>query len=84
MIIMNAETTKRIREFSTDGKQSNSLLALMDWCEVTNLASVSEEQGQQFLDMLIAGEVKMPMVYDYKMLDFCCFCRKKYCDLCVF
>lgn len=57
---MSSETTRRIKAYSTDYEQTNSLLALMDWYGATNLRDITEEQGQEFLAMLENGRIRIP------------------------
>lgn len=57
---MTSETTAKIRRFSTDGRESNALEALMDWYGVTNLMHISEEIALNFLAKLENGEVRIP------------------------
>ena len=59
VIEMSSETTGKIREYSRDEEQADSLLALMDWYGVARLADISEEQGQEFLDKLRRGEIRI-------------------------
>ena len=57
---MSSETTRRIKAYSTDYEQTNSLLALMDWYGATNLRDITEEQGREFLAMLESGRIRIP------------------------
>lgn len=57
---MDTETTIEIRRFATDKEQTNSFLALMSYYGVTNLMSISEEQGKEFLAKLQSGEIRIP------------------------
>lgn len=59
VIEMSSETTGAIRAYARDEEQADSLLALMDWYGVTRLADISEEQGQEFLDKLRRGEIRI-------------------------
>lgn len=54
---MTSATTIAIRNYSTDEENSNALLALMNYFEVNNLASITEEMGQEFLGKLESGEI---------------------------
>lgn len=54
---MTSATTIAIRNYSTDEKNSNALIALMNYFEVNNLASITEEMGQEFLGKLESGEI---------------------------
>ena len=56
---MCSETTKKIKAFSTDAKQSNALLALLDYYDRPALINISEQEGLAFLAMLESGEVKV-------------------------
>lgn len=51
------KTTIAIRDFSTDVERANSLLLLMEHYGVSNLASITENQGQEFLNKLRSGEI---------------------------
>ena len=44
-----------IKSYSTDPKQADSLLALMDYYGKSNLMQISEEQALQFLEILKQG-----------------------------
>ena len=57
---MTSETTKAIKKYSTDYEDSNALLALMDYYDVTNLYDVSESMGLVFLKKLQDGEIRLP------------------------
>lgn len=59
MIMMCSETTRKIKEFSTDAKQSNALLALLDYYNRPALINISEQEGLAFLAMLESGEIKV-------------------------
>jgi hypothetical protein len=54
---MTSYTTKEIAKFSTDGEQSNALLALMDYYHKDCLMKISEEQALAFLEKLKNGEI---------------------------
>lgn len=54
---MTSYTTKEIAKFSTDGEQSNALLALMDYYHKDCLMKISEEQALAFLGKLKNGEI---------------------------
>ena len=56
---MTGETTEKIRKFSTDLRKSNSLEALMNYYNVTNLMRISEEQALNFLAKLENGEIRI-------------------------
>ena len=57
---MTSETTKAIKKYSTDYEDSNALLALMDYYDVTNLHDISESMGLVFLKKLQDGEIRLP------------------------
>lgn len=59
MMIMCSETTRKIKAFSTDAKQSNALLALLDYYDRPALINISEQEGLAFLAMLESGEIKI-------------------------
>lgn len=46
-----------IKAFAKDPIQQDSLLALMDYYQVNNLRSITEEMGQEFLAKLENGEI---------------------------
>ena len=54
---MTSYTTNEIKKFSTDGEQSNALLALMDYYGKDCLMKISEEQALEFLGKLKNGEI---------------------------
>jgi hypothetical protein len=56
---MCSETTKKIKAFSTDVKQSNALLALLDYYDRPALINISEQEGIAFLAKLESGEIKI-------------------------
>ena len=56
---MTALTTQRIKAFSTDAKQSNALLALLDYYDRPALINISEQEGLAFLAKLESGEIKI-------------------------
>ena len=57
---MTSGTTKAIKKYSTDYEDSNALLALMDYYNVTNLHDVSESMGLVFLKKLQDSEISLP------------------------
>lgn len=61
---MCSETTKKIKAFSTDAKQANALLALLDYYNRPALINISEQEGLEFLAKLESGEIN---VEDYLM-----------------
>ena len=54
---MTSYTTNEIKKFSTDRKQSNALLALMDYYGKDCLMKISEEQALAFLEKVKNGEI---------------------------
>lgn len=54
---MCSETTRKIKNYSTDTQKSNALLALMDYYGKDCLMKISEEQALAFLEKLKAGEI---------------------------
>jgi hypothetical protein len=56
---MCSETTKKIKAFSTDAKQANALLALLDYYDRPALINISEQEGLAFLAKLESGEIKI-------------------------
>lgn len=54
---MTDSTIIKIKAYSTDENKGNSLEALMNYCGKSNLQSISEEQGQEFLAKLENGEI---------------------------
>ena len=59
VIDLNSVITGEIRAYSRDDQMADSLLALMDWYGVTRLADISDSQGQEFLDKLERGEIRI-------------------------
>lgn len=57
---MTEKTTFAIKKFATDEEQANAFEALFDYYGVTNLLSVSEEMGLEFLAKLESGEIRIP------------------------
>lgn len=57
--MINSETILKIKEFSTDLRQSSSLEALMAYYDANSLASISQEQGEAFLAKLESGEIRI-------------------------
>ena len=53
------ETTLKIKMFSTDVNEGNSLEALMDYYGTTNLKHISEEMGIAFLEKLKNNEISL-------------------------
>ena len=60
---MDAELTTKIREYSTDIKQQNSFLALLDYYNVNSLMEVTQEMGEEFLAKLESGEIRIRRGY---------------------
>jgi len=60
---MDAELTTKIREYSTDIKQQNSFLELLDYYNVNSLMEVTQEMGEEFLAKLESGEVRIRRGY---------------------
>lgn len=56
---MTGKTIRQIKAFSTDKRNGNALVALMDWYGVARLQDVTEEMGQEFLEKLRNGEVRV-------------------------
>ncbi len=56
---MEQKTLRQIKRFSTDKRNGNALVALMDWYGVVRLQDVTEEMGQEFLEKLRNGEVRV-------------------------
>lgn len=62
---MTHATTIEIAKYSTDTRQSNALLALMDYYGKDCLMKISEEQALAFLEKLKNGEIT---IYNDKIL----------------
>ncbi len=56
---MTHDTTLKIKLFSTDMNEGNSLEALMDYYGTTNLMSISEEMAVEFLEKLKGNEISL-------------------------
>lgn len=54
---MTALTTQKIKAFSTDMKQTDALLALLDYYDRPALINISEQEGLEFLAKLESGEI---------------------------
>lgn len=52
---MTAETTAKIRKFSSNTETNNALLALLDYYGKIGLAEITEEEGLAFLEKLENG-----------------------------
>lgn len=52
---MTAETTTKIRKFSSNPETNNALLALLDYYGKIGLAEITEEEGFAFLKKLENG-----------------------------
>lgn len=61
---MSTATTQKIKAFSQDEQQADSLLALMNFYKVNSLMEISEQMGLAFLAKLENGEIN---VEDYLM-----------------
>ena len=57
--MLTGKTTRQIKAYSTDKRNGNALVALMDWYGVARLQDVTEEMGQEFLAKLRSGEAKV-------------------------
>lgn len=60
--MVNSETILKIKEFSTDSRQSDSLEALMAYYDVNSLANITQEQAEVFLSKLESGEVRIQRI----------------------
>lgn len=56
---MSSKTTAEIKALSTDAEQTEGLLAVMSYWKVTNLASITEDMGLEFLAKVRNGEIKI-------------------------
>lgn len=56
---MTHETTLKIKKFSTDDNEGNSLEALMDYYGASNLMCISEEMAIEFLEKLKGNEISL-------------------------
>lgn len=56
---MTHVTTIEIQKYSTDTRQSNALLALMDYYRKDSLSKISEEQALAFLAKLQNKEIEL-------------------------
>lgn len=56
---MNSEITGKIRAYSCDERQTDSLLAVMDFYHTTRLADITDEMGLYFLQKLKDGEIRL-------------------------
>lgn len=56
---MDSELTRKIKEYATDRFRQNSLLALMEYYDVENLQSITQEMGEEFLAKLESGEIRV-------------------------
>ena len=59
VIKLNSAITREIKAYSRDDQMADSLLAVMDYFGVTRLADISDSQGQEFLDKLNRGEIRI-------------------------
>lgn len=60
--MVDSETILKIKEFSTDLRQSDSLEALMAYHDVNSLANITQEQAEVFLSKLESGEVRIQRI----------------------
>lgn len=60
--MVNSETILKIKEFSTDLRQSDSLEALMAYYDTNSLANITQEQAEVFLSKLKSGEVRIQRI----------------------
>lgn len=60
--MVNSETILKIKEFSTDLRQSDSLEALMAYYGVNSLVNITQEQAEVFLSKLKSGEVRIQRI----------------------
>lgn len=60
--MVNSETILKIKEFSTDLRQSDSLEALMAYYDANSLANITQEQAEGFLSKLESGEVRIQRI----------------------
>lgn len=60
--MVNSETILKIKEFSTDLRQSDSLEALMAYYDANSLANITQEQAEVFLSKLESGEVRIQRI----------------------
>lgn len=60
--MVNSETILKIKKFSTDLRQSDSLEALMVYYGVNSLANITQEQAEGFLSKLESGEVRIQRI----------------------
>ena len=59
---MTSHTIRAIKQYSINYRIGDSLVALMDYYNVTNLACITEEMGLIFLKKLQEGEIKIPHI----------------------
>lgn len=57
-----SETILKIKEYSTDLRQSDSLEALMAYYGVNSLANITQKQAEAFLSKLESGEVRIQRI----------------------
>lgn len=57
--MVDSETILKIKKFSTDLRQSDSLEALMVYYGVNSLVNITQEQAEVFLSKLESGEVRI-------------------------
>ena len=59
MIVLESETTLKIKSYSTDERGVNAYEALLTYYGKHGLHEISECQGQAFLKMLRNGDVRL-------------------------
>lgn len=59
MIVLESETTLKIKAYSTDARKVNAYEALLAYYGKHGLYEISECQGQAFLKMLRNGDVRL-------------------------
>ncbi len=59
VIILESETTLKIKAYSTDERGVNAYEALLAYYGKHGLHEISESQGQAFLKMLRNGDVRL-------------------------
>lgn len=63
MIILESETTLKIKAYSTDERGVNAYEALLAYYGKHGLHEISESQGQAFLAMLRNGDVRLTPIF---------------------
>lgn len=59
MIVLESETTLKIKAYSTDTRKVNAYEALLAYYDKHSLDEMSECQGQALLKMLRNGDVRL-------------------------